>query len=50
MGITEPLANMSARHRLEMRRGERMPLERSGAFTLACLAVLLIVAAVMAAL
>jgi hypothetical protein len=45
---------MSVRHRLEMRRGERvqrmMPLERSGAFTLACMAVLLIVAGVMAVL
>ncbi len=45
---------MAAHHRLEMRRGERvqrmMPLERSGAFTLACLAVLLIVAAVLALL
>ena len=43
---------MSVRHRFEMRRGERvrrtMPLERSGAFTLACTAVLLIVAAVVA--
>ena len=52
MGITEALANMGARYRLEMRRGERvrrmMPLQRSGAFTLACTAVLLIVAAVMA--
>jgi hypothetical protein len=42
------------RNRLEMRRGEgvprMMPLERSGAFTLACIAVLLIVAAVMASL
>jgi hypothetical protein len=37
-----------------MRRGERvrrmMPLERSSAFTLACMAVYLIVAAVMALL
>jgi hypothetical protein len=45
---------MGARHQLEMRRGERvrrmMPLERSRAFTLACMAVLLIVAAVMALL
>jgi hypothetical protein len=45
---------MSVRHRLEMRRGERvrrmMPLERSGAFTLACCAVLLIVGGVMALL
>ena len=43
---------MSALHWLEMRRGERvrrmMPLERSGAFTIACLAVLLIVATAMA--
>jgi len=45
---------MSVRHRLEMRRGERVrrmiPLERSGAFTLACCAVLLIVGGVMALL
>ena len=38
------------RNRFEMRRGEMMPLERSGAFTLPCIAVLLIVAAVMASL
>ena len=40
--------------RLPIRRGERVPrmtpLERSGAFTLACTAVLLIVAAVLALL
>jgi len=43
---------MSALHRLQMRRGERVrrmvPLERSGAFTIACLAVLVILAAAMA--